>query len=77
MRIKNSKLTLYIFSIYLFVFISCESEAGIRPPQEENMSLEDYESSYNIIQTAGVVKRFIKNSFKNVYTLGHIEAAYF
>jgi len=50
MRIKNSKLTLYIFSIYLFVFISCESEAGIRPPQEENMSLEDYESSYNIIQ---------------------------
>ena len=34
----------------MFIFISCESESGIRPPQEENMSLEDYESSYNIIQ---------------------------
>ena len=50
MRIKNSKLILYIFYICLFIFISCEGEPDISPPQDENMPLEDYESSYNIIQ---------------------------
>ena len=50
MRIKNSKLTLYIFYICLFIFISCESQPDIPPPKDEDMSLEDYESSYDIIQ---------------------------
>ncbi len=45
MSIKNSKLILYIF-----IFISCESEPDIRPPENEEMLLEDYGSSYNIIQ---------------------------
>ena len=39
MRIKNSKLILYIISFSLFVFISCEKEPDIRPG-----------SSYKIIQ---------------------------
>ena len=49
MRIKNSKLILYVFYIYLFVFISCESEPDMPPPQDD-IPLEDYESSYDIIQ---------------------------
>ena len=49
MRIKNSKLILYVFYIYIFVFISCESEPDMPPPQDD-IPLEDYESSYDIIQ---------------------------
>ena len=47
MSIKNSKLIIYI---YIFIFISCESEPDIHPPEDEEMFLEDYGSSYNIIQ---------------------------
>ena len=50
MSLKHSKLVLYVFYICLFIFISCESELGIQPPQEENTLLKDYESSYDIIQ---------------------------
>ena len=50
MSIKNSKLILYILYIYMFIFVSCESEPDIRPPEDEEMLLEDYGSSYNIIQ---------------------------
>ena len=50
MSLKHSKLILYIIYIYIFIFISCESEPDIQPPQDENLLLEDYESSYNIIQ---------------------------
>ena len=47
MSIKNCKLILYI---YIFIFICCESEPDIQPPEDEEMLLEDYGSSYNIIQ---------------------------
>jgi len=50
MSLKHSKLILYVFYICLFIFISCESESDIQPPQDEAMLLEDYESSYHIIQ---------------------------